>query len=57
MHSLEKTAERLGVSIHTVRAWIRERRIPFHRLGRRIFVSERDIQEILAKSRVEAITR
>ena len=57
MHSLEKTAEKLGVSVHTLRAWIRERRIPFHRLGRRIFVSERDIEEILAKSRVEAITR
>ena len=57
MHSLEQTAKRLGVSIHTLRAWVRERRIPFHRIGRRVLVADQDIEDLLAQSRVEAVKR
>ena len=47
----------LGVSPFTVRAWIRERRIPFFRCGRRIVFSRHDLEEFLASNRVEARER
>lgn len=47
----------LGVSPFTVRAWIRERRIPFFRCGRRIVFALADIERFLADNRVEARNR
>jgi excisionase family DNA binding protein len=43
----------LGVSPFTLRAWIRERRIPFFRCGRRIVFSRSDLHAFLASNRVE----
>ncbi len=45
-------AKYLGVSPHTVRAWTRERRLPFFRCGRRIVFEKADLDEFLAKCRV-----
>jgi len=42
----------LGLSPFTVRAWIRERRIPFFRCGRRIVFSRRDLEEFLTRCKV-----
>jgi excisionase family DNA binding protein len=36
-------ALRLGVSPFTVRSWLRQRRIPFFRLGRRIVIHAADV--------------
>ena len=44
----------LGVSVYTIRAWIRQRRVPFHRLGRRIVLDQIDLERFLAAHRVEA---
>ncbi|MBI3245887.1 MAG: helix-turn-helix domain-containing protein [Deltaproteobacteria bacterium] len=55
--SVEQTAERLGVSPHTIRAWVREQRIAFYRIGRRILFDEADIQALEEKSRVEPLAR
>ena len=52
--SVTEAAPFLGVSVFTVRAWIRQRRLPFHRLGRRIVLDQADLERFLAAHRVEA---
>lgn len=47
-------ARTLGLSPHTLRAWVRARRIPFYRCGRRILFSRADLECMLAASRIEA---
>ena len=47
-------ARRLGVSPFTVRSWLRQRRIPFFRLGRRIVIHAVDIDHFLAAHRIDA---
>ncbi len=42
----------LGVSPHTLRAWTRDRRIPFYRCGRRIVLARSDLDAFLAQCRV-----
>ena len=54
---LTQAAPMLGVSPHTLRAWTRERRIPFHRCGRRIVFAVNDLERFLADNRVEARER
>jgi excisionase family DNA binding protein len=50
--SLVQAAPVVGVSPFTVRAWVRERRIPFFRCGRRIVFSRRELETWLAARRV-----
>jgi len=45
-------ALKLGVSPFTVRLFIRERRIPFYRIGRRIVFDAREIEEWFSARRV-----
>lgn len=52
--SLIEAAPLLGVSPHTLRSWIRERRIAFHRLGRRIVFARDDLERFLENNRVPA---
>jgi excisionase family DNA binding protein len=49
-----ETGTLLGVSPHTVRAWIRQRKIPFYRCGRRIVLSRTDLEQFLEAHRVSA---
>jgi excisionase family DNA binding protein len=51
---LVQGASVLGVSPHTLRAWTRERRIAFHRCGRRIVFAMADLDQFLSDHRVEA---
>ena len=51
---IKESARFLGVSPHTLRAWTRERRIPFFRCGRRIVFALSDLQRFLSDNRVEA---
>jgi len=53
---LVRAAAFIGISPHTLRAWTRERRIPFHRCGRRIVFTIADLKRFWAASRVEART-
>lgn len=55
--NLTESASILGLSPHTLRAWTRERRIPFFRCGRRIVFAAADLERFLAESRVEARER
>ena len=52
--SIACAAPILGVSSFTVRRWIRERRLSYHRVGRRIVLDQRDLEAFLRRCRVEA---
>jgi excisionase family DNA binding protein len=47
-------ARLLGLSRHTVRAWLRDRRFPFYRVGRRVLINRADVEAFLVRHRVEA---
>jgi len=51
--SIARAAPVLGVSTFTLRRWIRERRLPYHRVGRRIVLDRRDLEVFLRRCRVE----
>jgi len=44
----------LGVSVFMVRALIRQRAVPYYRVGRRIVLDAEDLERYLRKHRVEA---
>lgn len=50
--SLLQAAPVLGVSPFTLRSWVRERRIPFFRCGRRLVFSRLELEAWLAARRV-----
>jgi len=52
--SLAQAAKELSVSIHGLRRWVRERRIAVVRLGRRILIKRKDLDEFVEKNRVSA---
>ena len=52
--TIAQAAERLGVSRFTVRSWLRQRRLAFHKLGRRIVLDQADVDAFLKGGRVEA---
>jgi len=43
----------LGVSVYMVRALIRQRRLAYHRIGRRIILDRQDLEQFLRAHRVE----
>jgi excisionase family DNA binding protein len=55
--TLKEGAEQLRLSIHTVRAWVFQKRIPFVRLGRRILLRREDLEEFVRRNLVEARER
>lgn len=52
--SVVEAADWCGVSKFTMRAWLRQRRIPFFKLGRRVVVDAADVDAFLRAHRVEA---
>jgi excisionase family DNA binding protein len=52
--SLREAAPVLGVSPHTIRAWARQRILPYHKLGRRLVFDRADLENFLTARRVEA---
>jgi excisionase family DNA binding protein len=52
--SVDEAATRCGVSKFTVRSWLRQRRIPFFKLGRRVVLDAADVDAFLRAHRVEA---
>ena len=50
--NIEETAKRLGISPHTVRSLIRERRLAHHKVGRRVVVDPVDIDAFLKSCRI-----
>ena len=45
--TVRESAQELGLSVHTVRAWIAQRRIAHVRLGRAIRIPESEIRRLL----------
>lgn len=54
MLDVNGAAQMLGVSTRFVRRLVDERRIPFHKIGKFVRISERDIEAFIATSRVES---
>jgi len=52
--NLKEGARELKLSIHTLRAWIYQGRIPFVRLGRRVLLRREDVEEFVSKNVIEA---
>ena len=50
--TLEQAAEKLHVSVRTVRGWLYKRTVPYTRLGRRNYLARTVIEEILQKNSV-----
>jgi len=46
--SVEEASSKLGVSPLTLRAWIRQRRLPHVKLGRRVLLDSADIEHFIA---------
>ncbi len=51
--SVNEVAPYLGISPFTVRRWVAQRKIVFFKVGGRIVFDRRDIDALLARSRVE----
>jgi excisionase family DNA binding protein len=54
---LKESAKELKLSIHTLRAWTYQKRIPFVRLGRRILLRREDLEALVNEHLVEAKKR
>lgn len=53
--AVSEAAEELGLSVHTIRAWVAERRIAHLRLGRAIRIPAAEIRRVIEKSTVPAV--
>lgn len=53
--TVEEAAEALGVSIHTVRAWLGRRKLGHLKLGRSVRVPREEVERLLRDSFVPAV--
>ncbi len=53
--TVAEAAAELGLSVHTVRAWIADRRIGHIRLGRAIRISSAEIRRVIEQNTVPAL--
>ena len=51
--NLKEGAKEMKISIHTLRAWIYQKRLPFVRLGRRVLLRKQDIEAFINNNLVE----
>ena len=52
--TVPETANYLRLKVSTIRSWILKRRIPFVKLGGRVFVRKADAQDLIDRSLVPA---
>ena len=57
LRSLPQAAERLGVSIKTMRGWVYRRTIPYVKVGRAVRISEETIDKIIERGTRPALDR
>lgn len=50
--TLEETADRLAVSIATVRAWVWKRKIEVVKIGRSVRIKEEVVDELIARNTI-----
>lgn len=48
--NIQETAVFLRISTHTLRAWIRQKRIPCVRLGRRVLLRREDVESFVSRN-------
>ena len=53
--TVQETADELGLSVHTIRAWIASRRLSHLRLGRAIRIPAAEIRRLIEQSTVPAV--
>jgi len=51
--SVDEGARMMGISKFTVRSWLRQARLSYIRLGRRVMLDPRDIERFIESNRVE----
>ncbi len=51
---LKEGAKEMKISIHTLRSWIYQKRLPFVHLGRRVLLRREDVETFIRKNLVEA---
>jgi len=51
--SLEDVAERLHVTVDTVRSWVREKQLPAYRIGRSYLVKPEDLEKFIESRRTD----
>lgn len=49
---LQEASRELGISIHTMRKWVRKGRIAHVRLGIKIFLREEDLEDLIKENLV-----
>jgi excisionase family DNA binding protein len=57
VRTVKEAAEELGLSAATIRAWIRQRRIGYVRLGRAVRIPPGEIHRIVERGTVHPIPR
>jgi excisionase family DNA binding protein len=53
--TLPEAADRLGVKVNTIRAWIYRRSVPYTKVGRAVRLSEATIESIIERGTVPAL--
>lgn len=53
--TVQEAADELGLSVHTIRAWIASRRLGHLRLGRAIRIPASEIRRVIEESTVPAV--
>ena len=53
--TIEDVAAKLRIAVKTVRSWRYKRKIPFTRIGRRLYVSGGVVEELLARNVIPAL--
>ena len=53
--TVPETAAALGVSIHTIRAWIAQHRLGYLKLGRAVRIPQSEIERVLRDAAVPAM--
>lgn len=48
----QEAANELRLSIHTIRAWVQKKRIPYIRMGRKMLFKREDLEELVRKNTV-----
>lgn len=52
--NVQQGARELNVSVHTLRAWISQRRIRIVRLGRKVLLRREDLEDLVSRNLIEA---
>ena len=57
LRSLPEAAERLGVSIKTMRGWVYRRTISYVKVGRSVRIADETIDKIIERGTIPALER